>query len=264
MLELEHSGPKLLYQQIIEWMQQQISSGNWPEHYRLPSEIDLASQLNVSRGTVRKAITELTSEGMLVSIHGKGTFVNAATIEQPLAEKLIAFSEALMEKNIAFTTHVVSQKLVTPPQRISSLLSLPAETPLLYLERVRSVNQSPLIYLINYISIEHCAGIHNVDFENFRLFQILEEQYHLELGWGQRTFQAQAADQHVARMLQIKPCDPVMYMEQLLYLRDGSPIEVSNLWIRGNSFRLSAFVKRGERREPAHNTLEFDAVGSNE
>jgi DNA-binding GntR family transcriptional regulator len=242
-------------------MQQQISSGSWPEHFRLPSEIDLASQLNVSRGTVRKAINELTSGGLLVSIHGKGTFVNAATIEQPLAEKLIAFSEALLEKNIPFNTRVVSQKLIVPPQRVSSLLSLSTDTPLLYLERVRAVNQSPLIYLINYVSVEHCTGIESVDFEKFRLFQTLEEQYQLELGWGQRTFQAQAADQHVAEMLQIKPCDPVMYMEQLLYLRDGSPIEVSNLWIRGNSFRLSAFVKRGERREPANNTLEFDTAG---
>jgi DNA-binding transcriptional regulator YhcF (GntR family) len=127
MPEIERSGPKLIYQQIVDWMRQQISSGNWPEHYRLPSEIDLAAQLEVSRGTVRKAITELTAAGLLVSIHGRGTFVEASAIEQPLAEKLIAFSEALIEKKVPFTTQVIGCRLVAPPPRIASLLSIGPE-----------------------------------------------------------------------------------------------------------------------------------------
>jgi len=50
----------------------------------------------------------------------------------------------------------------------------------------------------------------------------------------------------------------VMYLEQLLYLKDGSPIEVSNDWLKGSSFRLSAMVKRGEKREVTQNILLFD------
>ena len=48
-------------------------------------------------------------------------------------------------------------------------------------------------------------------------------------------------------MLKIAPCDPVMYLEQVMYLQGGSPIELSDLWLPGNHFNLSAIVKRGAR-----------------
>lgn len=258
MPEIERSGPKLIYQQIVDWMRQQISTGVWPEHYRLPSEIELAGQLEVSRGTIRKAINQLTSEGLLVTIHGRGTFVEAKVIEQPLAEQLIAFSEALLEKKISFQTHVMRQEIEPPPQRIASLLGLAPGAAALTLERVRSVHQNPIIYLHNYVVTDRCPGIEKVDFTQVRLFQTLEETYGLKLGWGQRTFQALSADAHVADMLNISNCDPVMYMEQLLYLQDGSPIEFSRIWLPGNSFRLSAIVMRGEKRDHNRNMLVFD------
>ncbi|MFM8319753.1 MAG: GntR family transcriptional regulator [Chloroflexota bacterium] len=258
MPEIERLGPKLIYQQIIDWMRAQISTGVWPEHYRLPSEIELAATLGVSRGTIRKAINQLTSEGLLVTLHGRGTFVEANVIEQPLAEQLIAFSEALLEKKIAFQTIVIRQEVEPPPQRIASLLGLPPGAAGLTLERVRSVHQDPIIYLHNYVVTTRCPGIETVDFSKVRLFQTFEETYHLKLGWGQRTFQAQSADDHVAEMLHISSCDPVMYMEQLLYLQDGTPIEFSRIWLPGSSFRLSAIVKRGDKRDHDRNMLIFD------
>lgn len=258
MPEIERSGPKLIYQQIVDWMRQQISTGVWPEHYRLPSEIELASTLGVSRGTIRKAINQLTSEGLLVTLHGRGTFVESQVIEQPLAAQLIAFSEALMEKNISFQTVVLRQEIEPPPQRIASLLSLPAGATALTLERVRLIHQNPIVYLLNYVATARCPGIEAVDFTRFRLFQTLEETYGLKLGWGQRTFQAVAADEHVADILKISQCDPVMYMEQLLYLQDGTPIEFSRIWLPGNNFRLSAIVKRSEKRDYGSNMLMFD------
>jgi len=255
MLEIERTGPLLIYQQIIDWMRQQISSGIWPEHFRLPSEIDLADELSVSRGTVRKAISQMIDEGILVSIHGKGTFVASSTLEQPLAEQLVAFSEALIERNIPFTTRVLRQELVIPEQRIASLLAATPKTNVFWLERVRSIRQNPIAYFINIVNPKHCQGIESVDFTKYRLFDTLETHFKLELGWGQRTFQAQTANEHVADVLNTTFCDPVMYMEQLLYLREGQPIEYSMVWYRGASFRVSSMVKRGEIRGLNKNTL---------
>ena len=258
MPEIERSGPKLIYQQIIDWMRGQISTGIWPEHYRLPSEFDLAANFSVSRGTIRKAINQLTSEGLLVTIHGRGTFVDSSVIEQPLAEQLIAFSEALISKKISYKTQVLRQEVEVPPQRIASLLSLPDGVPTLTLERIRAVRQTPVIYLLNYVIPQRCPGIEMVDFSQSRLLQTLEERYGLTLGWGQRTFQALAADEEIAKKLNITMCDPVMYMEQIIYLPDGSPIEFSRVWLPGSSFRLSAIVKRGDKRDVNRDMMVFD------
>lgn len=262
MPEIERSGPKLIYQQIVDWMRNQISTGIWPEHYRLPSEQELAAMFGVSRGTVRKAINQLTSERLLITIHGRGTFVESTVIEQPLAEQLIAFSEALINKSISFQTQVLHQQIEIPPRRIASLLSLKNEAPALVLERIRSVGQTPVNYLINYVAIQLCPGIDKVDFTKYRLFQTLEERYKLTLGWGQRTFQAVSADEDIAHKLNINACDPIMYMEQIIYLPDGSPIEFSRIWLPGSSFRLSAIVKRSSKRDVDQDMIVFDPSDS--
>ena len=247
--DLNHNGPTPVFLQIERWIQQQIEQGHWPEHYKLVNEIDLARDLGVSRGTIRRAISELITEGMLVRIHGKGTFVAAKNLEQPLAERLVAFSEALIERGIPYETQVLAQELITPNDQVVSLLSVPAESKVFYLERVRYVAQTPVIYLQNYVVATRCPGIEEVDFTTNRLFHVLETRYGLVLDWGRRTFEAQAAGANIAALLQISECAPIMKLEQLVYLNDGSPIELSHDWLRGDRFRLTATLKRDGLRE---------------
>jgi len=243
---IDRSRPEPIYQQIREWMRQQIASGQWPEHYRLKSELDLVAELGVNRGTVRKAIADLIAEGLLVTIHGRGTFVVSQKLEQPLAENLIAISEDLIHKGIPFETQVLEQTVVPASQRVAALLSVPPETRIFMLRRVRSVQHEPFTLIHNYLLYDRLPHIETMDFTRQRLFDTLEKQFNLPLSWGQRTFQAQVATDDIARLLHISPCDPVMYIEQVTYLRDGSPIELSDVWLRGDQVRLSALVKRDE------------------
>jgi DNA-binding GntR family transcriptional regulator len=111
--ELERTSPTPLYQQIQDWMRNQIAYGVWPEHYKLKSETDLAAELGVNRGTIRNAVKALTDSGLLVRIHGRGTFVRSRTIEQPLADHLITFSEGLVLEGISFETRVIEQQTIT-------------------------------------------------------------------------------------------------------------------------------------------------------
>jgi DNA-binding GntR family transcriptional regulator len=246
----------LIYQQVADWILQQIQSGAWPEHYQLPSEIDLATRLGVSRGTVRKAIADLLNRGSLVVIHGRGTFVSSRTLEQSLADRLVAFSEDLIEQGIPYATQVIEQRLIAPPRKIASLLAAEETEQLFLLKRVRTIHQTPIVVLDNYVSIRHCPGIEQIDFRTERLFQTLEGRYGLELGWGWRTFQAKRAPEAIATLLGDQAQAPVMYMEQLVYLKNGEPIEYSNIWLRGESFRLSAVVMR-DKSPNLHHSFNF-------
>ncbi len=241
---LLRTGPTPIYKQIEEWVRQQIISGVWPEHYKLSSETDLAAKLQVSRGTIRKAIAELISQGLLVQIHGRGTFVSSRTLESPLAERLLTFSDDLLDKNIPFETRVLETAVITPGQRVLSLLSIPPSGRAFYLKRLRIVADTTRVLLCNYVVYDFCHGIERVDFTVKRLFETLERNFKLQLDWGRRCFQAQAAPEDVAPVIGVQPGEPVMYMEQIAYLRDGSPIEMSDMWVSGAHFRLSAIVKR--------------------
>lgn len=247
--DLDHVGPTPVYQQVERWIQEQIEQGRWPQHYKLANEIDLANDLGVSRGTIRRAIADLIKAGLLVRVHGRGTFVASKNLEQPLAERLVSFSEALIEQGIPFETQVLTQGLITPDEYVASLLSVPAGNRVFYLERVRYVRQTPMIYLRNYVVAQRCPGIEEIDFTKHRLFQVLEERYGLVLDWGRRTFEAQIADERIAALLHISQCAPIMKLEQIVYLDDGSPIEFSDVWLRGDRFNLTSTVKRNVLRE---------------
>ena len=229
-------------------MRDQIASGQWPEHYKLPAEYDLAADLGVNRGTVRKAIAQLIAEGLLTTVHGRGTFVSSREIEQSLAARLVAFSEELLGQGIRFHTRVLDQQVQRPDDRVATFLALRRDAREFALTRVRSVHDEPLALLRNHVRYDRCPGIEALDFTQHRLFETLESTYMLRLGWGQRSFEARRADPAVATLLGIAPGDPVMYLEQVVYLQDDSPIEFSEVWFRGDHFRLSAVVRRTHER----------------
>jgi DNA-binding GntR family transcriptional regulator len=245
--KLDRTGPVPIYQQIQQWMREQITSGEWPEHYKLISEVDMAAQLDVNRGTLRNAISGLIKEGLLIRIHGKGTFVASETVAQPLAESLITFTEGFSAQHISFTTAVVEQHTLVPGAAIRSLLSINAQDEVFFLKRVRYVRGEPLILLENYVTHTYCEGIETVDFTKHSLFDTLENQFNVTLDWGRRFFQAQVADNVVADALGIAVCDPVMYVQQIVYQPNGTAIEMSKMWIRGSQFQVSALVKRGSK-----------------
>lgn len=244
---LNRRSPEPLYQQIRNWIVREMDSGRWPVHYKLPAEDDLARMLEVNRGTLRQALRDLITTGRLTQIHGKGTFVASGQIEQPLAEELITFSEDLLERHIAFRTEVLEQTIVMPPQRIRSLLALPPDSAVFFLKRVRTVQDKPVIVLKNYVVLQRCPDIVKVDFTRHRLFEVLEQMFGLRVDWGRRTFAALGADSETAALLGVPTGEPAMYIEQVVYLDDGSPIELSDVWLPGDRFRLSATVKRGLR-----------------
>jgi DNA-binding GntR family transcriptional regulator len=247
--DLDRHGPDPIYQQIQRWMRTEIATGRWPEHYKLASEIDLAANLNVNRATLRNAISGLIEEGLLIRIHGKGTFVASMTgVEQPLAESLITFTEGFIAQHISFVTTVLEQKSCLPNAAVRTLLALGEKEEAFFLKRVRNVRGEPLILLENYVVHGCCQGIERTDFTRNSLFDTLENHFQLKIDWGRRFFQARAADKVVARFLNVPVGSPIMYVQQIVYLADGSPIEMSNLWIKGDHFQVSATVKRGSKR----------------
>jgi GntR family transcriptional regulator len=241
---LDRTGPTPIYLQIKDWMRQQITSGAWPKSFKLRPEVDLADELEVSRGTMRKAIAELSEEGLLTRSHGRGTFVASEVLEQALADHMITFSEDLISRGIPFTTHVFAASVAPLPLRLAAKLGLAAEQEIFLLKRVRVVEGEALVASHNYVASQYCPGIAAVDFERRRLFEVLEEQFGLRVARGRRSFQALEADAETAARLGIATGAPVMYLEQFSYLETGALIEYSEVWLRGDRFKLITDARR--------------------
>jgi DNA-binding GntR family transcriptional regulator len=236
--------PATLHSRISTWLRQQIASGAWPAHYRLKPEPELAVELGVSRGTVRRALSTLIAEGALVQVRGKGTFVTSTVVEPAIAQKLTSLSEDFADLGTPLSTQVLECTLLPPPPPIAALLDAPADQPILRLVRLRSTTPGPVALLANYVRTDLAPGLETVDFERETLFGVLASRYGLHIVTGRRTFSATAADEETAARLEVPAGSPLQHLEQVTYLGSGAPIEYSDVWIRSDRLRVTSILTR--------------------
>jgi GntR family transcriptional regulator len=72
---LRRASPVPLYFQLAEILKERIEAGRWPAGGRFPSERELSDEFAISRTVIRPALELLQSDGQLVRIKGRGTFV---------------------------------------------------------------------------------------------------------------------------------------------------------------------------------------------
>lgn len=242
---IDRVSPVPVYQQLADWMIEQISTGAWAPGYQIPAEPNLADELAVSRGTLRKTIGVLVQRGLLIQAHGKGTFVSSSVIDQPLAaSSLTSVSEEFLRAGTQFSTSVLRQAIDGASGTVAPALELCDGDPVFVLERVRSVASEPMLLNESYLSADRFGGLIDVDFRTSRLFEVIEDRYPIRLSTSSRTISAIAANRYVAQNLHVPTGSPVLYNEQVVRDEEGRPVEFSRAWFRGDRFRLSSIARR--------------------
>jgi GntR family transcriptional regulator len=74
-INISQTDARPMYLQIMEQIRQRIAAGDWPAGKELPSIRALAADLSVSVITIKRAYLDLENEGVIVTRHGKGSFV---------------------------------------------------------------------------------------------------------------------------------------------------------------------------------------------
>ena len=240
---LDPDSPSTLHSQLSTWLRERITTGAWPEHFRLPAEPELAAELGVSRGTLRRAVRTLVAEGLLVQTRGRGTFVATTVVEPPLAQRLTTLSEAFIDAGHPLTTTVIAQTVAEPPATVAALLEIDTDTPVLRLERVRHLDDTPVAHLVNYVRLDLAPGLEEVDFATHTLFDALEDVCGVPVTSARRRFDAVLAGDDNAALLDIPATDPLLHLEQLT-TTDDTPLELSDVWLRADRLRVTSHLTR--------------------
>lgn len=242
---LDRGAPEPLHDQISMYVRERIVSGRWPAHMRLPSEPEMAQNLGVARGTLRRALRSLIDDGLLVQHQGRGTFVRSSMLEQSFAQELISTAGALDRDGLRYETKVVSQTVTSASEHVAGHLHLPdAGAEVVAIRRVRYVAGMATYVLDNYIVARRCSGLEHVDLSSRPLFSVMEDEYGVVVDGVQRNFQSQVASHAIAALLNVAAGSPILYLEQISYEADSNPVEYSDVWIRGDQVRLSAWLRR--------------------
>ena len=105
--ELQALAPAPLYAQIKQILRSRVLDGTYQPHQQMPSESEMMAAFDVSRITVRQALSDLQNEGLIFCLHGKGTFVSKPKAFQDLG-RLQGFGEAMRQMGYETFARVVS------------------------------------------------------------------------------------------------------------------------------------------------------------
>ncbi len=234
-----------LYIQVANWIRAKVITGEWPAGHKLPPEVDLARELNISRGTLRQALSILIENQIIEQTQGKGTFVGSAILEQDWAYKLTTTSEELNWKGIPFETEVLElkQKRISD-QRILKLLNLKPDQEIIRLVRLRRIDGFPVVLHETYFPAAMYPGLLEIDFTEETMTGTLENTFNIDVHQADHTISAIFAERSIASSLEIRHGEPIIYDEHVLFDIHGAALEFTKGFFRGDRFRLKTVVYR--------------------
>jgi GntR family transcriptional regulator len=223
-----------LYQQLQRSLRDAIERRLLGPDDALPAERDLATELDVSRITVRKAIDGLVSEGLLTRRHGSGTFV-CARVEKNFS-KLTSFSEDMRARGR--TPRSVWMKksagTVTPEESLT-LRSSPG-TPVYRFQRIRFADDAPMA--LEYATVLGSC-LPSLEAVESSLYEALERMGNRPVRALQRL-RAVLLTAEQAELLGAKEKDAGLLVERLGFHQDGRAVEFAQSYYRGDIYDFVA------------------------
>lgn len=225
---------KPLYVGIQDAIRHDIASGIYAVGKLIPSESALCKRFDVTRPTVRKAISGLIDEGLLRSIHGKGVFVTGNEIGSD--ETLIGGFESLLGDQLASkitNTRIVSSAIRSAGPLYSSIFGIKTDDSILRVTLVRQDRNSPVSLEENYLNLNLAPGLTEADFSVFSL----PEAFRLDgvtLDRASETLDLVQMEARESSMLNLSVGDVVMLRTSTLFDTKGHAAAFSRTYTRGD------------------------------
>ena len=204
----------------------------------LPGERQLEEMFQVSRITVRRAISDLVQDGELVREKGKGTFVSHGMVRSVL--HLASFNEDMRAAGFVPSTRVITAALDQPPESAVTHLRLTGNGPAYRLRRLRLANGAPVSVDESWLPPGLLPDLLTEDLSG-SLYRVLSTSGH-PVRRVEQTVQAGAASSEIAALLDIAPGAPVLLFHRRSFTGPedpGIPIEYSVSTYRSDRYQIS-------------------------
>ncbi|MCU1489877.1 MAG: putative GntR family transcriptional regulator [Acidimicrobiaceae bacterium] len=236
------------YAQLKRVLEDEIAEGHWKSGDLLPTEADLCTQYGVSRTVVRQALGELTSEGRLYRLRGKGTFVSGRKLNEQFLSGTLGFFDDLEAAGHSVRNLVVRCQLESSHDEVAKNLGVAPGTDCVKLERLRYVDDQLIAFMHSYLPKDldpHLLErLKRFDFEHSSLYRFLEGASGVRIQSGARSVRAVVADEQLGAVLQVPVGSALLHVSSVERDADGRVIEYSESWHRGDRADLQLQVTR--------------------
>lgn len=237
-----HNTPR--YEIVVKEIKHMIESGELREGEKLPSEVELARQLRVSRATLREAFRILEDDGLIDRHHGVGTFVSKFPLIKSGAEELVSITSLIERQGMIAGTKDVQVEKRIPGERTARLLKMSPGEEIYRVERVRTADGEPVLFCIDRIPTKFVRREFNLRGES--LFDYLQKDLGIYIAYAVSDIipvKAQIANVHKKLGMKSRS-DVVLLLEQLHYDDRDRPIFRSSNFFLPDKFRFYIVRKR--------------------
>ena len=215
-------GYRPLYGQVKAVLLRRIADGAWAPGALLPSEGQLALEIGVSQGTVRKALDELAAENLVIRRQGRGTFV----AEHDERRILFQFFKLAPDHGEARFPESEVRSVTTgaADEAERAALQLEPDEAVIRIERLRAFDDVPLISETIALPARLFAGLDAGAVPN-NLYSLYARNYGVTVAHAQERLKAVALDSAQAARLRVAAGTPALLIDRIALALDGVPVE---------------------------------------
>jgi GntR family transcriptional regulator len=212
-----------LYLQVRKELLSRLIDGRWPQGMMLPSEHQLANELGVSQGTVRKALDALTADGLVLRQQGRGTFV----AEPEEGHFLFKFFRIYADDGgrPLPTSRVYRCKRSAADKAARQHLDLPANSVIWQIERIRSLDSRPIVFERSIVAVDRFPDLDRIDPVVNNLYALLSSRYGVTIRRASERLKAVAANRTDGKHLGCPVGTPLLFIDRMAFALDGAPVE---------------------------------------
>lgn len=236
----EKNESEPLYQHIKRFISDKIYSGELAPGDRVLSENELVKRFGVSRMTANRALSELTTEGLLNRIHGVGTFV-ASTQTTGHLLRVRSISEEVRERGNAYAFRVLRHCREVPPPHIGEWMGHEPNTQAYRTVVVHLENDAPIQLEKRYVNLEAAPSYEHIDVSSTTPSEFLLANVPLQR--VEHKVRALMPTEEVAGALAMEADIPCLLLERKTWSRD-TPVSYVDLYHRGDKYALSDSFKQ--------------------
>jgi len=227
-------GRTLLADRLRDELLEEISGAQLPPGTKLPSEGQLAKRFNVSRATVREAVRGLVEAGYVTRRRGSGSYVTERRRMPHGLDSTLSYL-AMIETAGAHAGMRILAAAFEPSCQDDAPLALNSGDRVLAVERVRTADDRPVIYSLDRIPARLLRNDLDLQSLDPSLFALLSSSGHAA-DHATATLRAVASTSQTAKVLGIRRGRPLLYIEEVDYGRDGTPVMLSREWHVSEAF----------------------------
>jgi GntR family transcriptional regulator len=246
MLLKESSVP--LHIQLADAVRGRIKRRELLPNDRIPSERELCARYEISRITVRKALSTLIQEGLILAVSGKGTYVAETPLREELSP-LSSFTQDLERRGMQASSKVLDLSVIPATGELAARLHIPRGAELVRLERLRLADGLPIAVQLTYLPHHLCPDLHHSNFAQHSLYAVLRERYGLRLVRSDTIISAALAQADEIALLNLKKPSAVLISEQTTYLDTNEVIEVTRSVFHAERYKLYTHSLSGQEEK---------------